>query len=140
MIEIPKKYEERIVAHGEREYPYECVGFMYGLRENGTVRVREVLEIDNHATENKRRRFQVLPMDYLKAERYAEEHELELIGVYHSHPDHPARPSEHDRVQAMPVFSYVIVSIKEGKGADITSWRLDDTHEFQAEELQIENE
>ncbi len=70
-------------------------------------------------------RFSIDPLQQLKAEREAEKQGMKLLGFYHSHPDHPARPSEYDREHAWETFSYVIVSILSGKPADMTSWMLD---------------
>ena len=74
----------------------------------------------------------------MDAERYADENGVQLLGVYHSHPNHPAIPSEHDRVAAQPYFSYIIISVKDSQIADIRSWQLND--EFQFEEETVENQ
>ena len=75
------------------------------------------------------------PGDYMKAERYADEKGFKLLGIYHSHPNHPAKPSVHDLNQAFPFFSYIIVSVNDGKHDDITSWQLDNNGEFQEEKI-----
>jgi proteasome lid subunit RPN8/RPN11 len=74
----------------------------------------------------------------LNAEKFADGSGLQLLGVYHSHPNHPAVPSEHDRIAAQPFFSYIIISVKENKIADLRSWQLDD--HFQFKEETIENQ
>jgi proteasome lid subunit RPN8/RPN11 len=74
----------------------------------------------------------------MKAERYALENELELLGIYHSHPDHPAIPSEHDFRQAVPFFSYIIMSVRHGSNKRLTSWRLNDDNKFEQERIIIE--
>jgi proteasome lid subunit RPN8/RPN11 len=71
----------------------------------------------------------------MRAEKYALENNTTLLGVYHSHPDHPARPSEHDLNQAVPYFSYIIVSVREGKVADLTSWQLNEASQFEEESI-----
>jgi proteasome lid subunit RPN8/RPN11 len=73
----------------------------------------------------------------MKGERYAMEHDLDFLGVYHSHPLHPAIPSEHDRVQAMPSFSYIILSTDPEEVVDVTSWQLNDDRQFDQEEYLI---
>ena len=83
-----------------------------------------------------RRRFLVRPSDYRDAERRAAAIGAELLGFYHSHPDHPAEPSQYDLDHAWPFFSYVIVSVRNGAPGDMTSWRLrDDRSAFDPEEL-----
>jgi len=81
------------------------------------------------------RRYWISPQDMLEAMRYAHSCTLDVIGVYHSHPDHPAEPSECDRRFAWSQYSYVIVSVQQGSSRDIRSWVLDNQHQFQAEPL-----
>src|ERR1700712_3452716 len=96
-------------------FPDEVCGFLYGKEnEDGTRTVREAKEVINSKAGDKRRRFEISPRDYMQAERYAADQDLDLLGVYHSHPNHPAIPSEHDRIAAQPFFSYVIVSVRDG--------------------------
>ena len=121
--------------HAQEAYPYECCGFFYG-EENGNRRIDEARPVTNSKEGDQRRRFEVSPRDYMQAERYADESGKTLLGVYHSHPDHPARPSEHDLKQAVPYFSYIILSVQKGKVADITSWQLNNTNkEFEEENI-----
>ena len=90
----------------------------------------------NKTEEGPRRRFLVRPQDYREAEQTASDSGVELLGFYHSHPDHPARPSEYDLNHAWPFFSYVIVSVRDGVPGDMTSWRLlDDRSTFTEEDL-----
>jgi proteasome lid subunit RPN8/RPN11 len=134
MIEINPSVQEKINAHAEATFPYECCGFLYGSDgENGQRVITDYIESPNSHQENQRRRFQIVPSDYLKAERYADENNLSLLGIYHSHPDHPAIPSEHDRIQAMPFFSYVIISVMSGKTADVRSYVLNPEFQFDEE-------
>ncbi|MBM3776658.1 MAG: M67 family metallopeptidase [Acidimicrobiia bacterium] len=123
---------EAIRAHGQETYPHECCGAMYG--RDGVV--SEVLGLPNTTEEGPRRRFLVRPQDYRQAESRASERGLELLGFYHSHPDHPARPSQYDLDHAWPFFAYVIVSVGNGVSQDMTSWRLkDDRSAFLEEPL-----
>lgn len=116
-----------IEKHGLEDYPFECCGFLFG--EEGDVRVIQVAKpVLNKVTENRKRRFEISPTDYLLAERYAIEHSLTLLGVYHSHPDHPAVPSIHDFRQAVPFFSYIIISVSENKVQALRSWQVHDGH------------
>ena len=84
-----------------------------------------------------RRRYWIDPTDMLAAQRYARIHDLSIIGIYHSHPDHPAVPSECDRACAWPEYSYIIVSVPNGNATDVFSWTLDDDHQFQPENIRV---
>jgi len=141
MIRIPQNVISQIESHGERTYPEECCGIMLGLNDGNNQTVEEIVELENEQDENRRRRFFVTPKQYLQAERFAAERKLELLGFYHSHPDHPAAPSEFDRDHALPWFTYVIVSVANRKAKDITAWLLSETRErFDKKEIFIEDE
>lgn len=134
-LKLQGKPLNTVVKDAIEQYPYECCGFLYGKAKDGSRDVSEAVPVRNRNEENKGRRFEVSPADYMRAEQYADENGLELLGVYHSHPDHPARPSEFDRKKALPWFSYVIVSVGAGEKKDITSWRLNADHHFLEEKL-----
>lgn len=137
MITIEQKPLDEMFQDALQNFPDECCGFFFG-KEIGEERIiTDILIVNNSKEGDKRRRFEISPKDYLNAERFADEKELQLLGVYHSHPNHPAIPSEHDRVAAQPYFSYIIISVKENEIADIRSWQLNDS--FQFEEETIEN-
>lgn len=124
-----------ISRHLEAVYPNEGCGFFFGKQGKPRI-VTEALIIKNVKKGDQRRRFEINPLDFVKAEKYALENSLDLLGVFHSHPNHPAIPSEHDRIQAMPYFSYLIVSVMEGKVEKTTSWRLnDENRQFEQENL-----
>lgn len=106
-----------IRAHGRETYPHECCGAMLG--RDGVV--TEALALPNTTEEGPRRRFLVRPADYRAAEERAIHKGVELLGFYHSHPDHPARPSHNDLDHAWPVFSYVILSVVGGAPEAMTS-------------------
>jgi proteasome lid subunit RPN8/RPN11 len=121
-----------IKRHGEETYPHECCGALIG--RDG--RVTAVAALPNTTEEGPRRRFLVRPADYRLAESRATELGGVLLGFYHSHPDHPARPSQYDLDHAWPTFAYVIVSIAAGRAGDITVWYLkDDRSTFEEGEL-----
>lgn len=86
---------------------------------------------------SQRDRYWIDPADLLAVQRSAREQGLEIIGVYHSHPDHEAVPSECDRALAWPVYSYIIVSVVQGEATDLKSWRLDDQNQFQPEPIKM---
>jgi len=131
---------ERIRRHGAETFPHECCGALLGRDsvaaekvsardETPSKETREVLELFplvNRRDDSPRNRFAVTADDVRDAEKAASQHGLEVIGWYHSHPDHPARPSDFDREHAWPWYSYVIVSVMAGNPADMTSWRLND--------------
>lgn len=109
-----------IRRHGEETFPHECCGAIVG---SGQL-VTHVVPLPNTTEEGPRRRFLVRPSDYRLAERRATELGGELLGFYHSHPDHPARPSQYDLDHAWPTFAYVIVSVMSGVARDMTVWFL----------------
>jgi proteasome lid subunit RPN8/RPN11 len=113
---------ESMLAHAVATYPDECCGALIGRAADGLV--LEALALPNSTQEGARRRFLVTPRDYSRSERHAASCRLDLLGFYHSHPDHPAVPSQHDLGQAWPNFHYVILSVREGRVADLRSWQL----------------
>src|SRR5437660_175675 len=119
-LQLQQAAVRAIRQHGEETYPHECCGALIG-REG---RVASAVALPNTTEEGPRRRFLVRPSDYLLAERRAGELGGELLGFYHSHPDHPARPSQYDLDHAWPTFAYVIVSVASGAARDITVWWL----------------
>jgi len=131
-LRLDAQVDAAIRAHGSETYPNECCGALIG--RDGTV--LETLALPNMTDEGPRTRFRVTPNDYREAERRADELGAELLGFYHSHPDHPARPSQYDLDHAWPFFSYVIVSVRDGVSGDMTAWRLrEDRSAFDQEEL-----
>ena len=111
MIRLSEELIQQIEHHGETTYPEECCGALFGSEIEGVNTVTSILEIDNSQGENRARRFLVTPQQYLRIERLATERGTALLGFYHSHPDHPARPSAFDTEHALPSLTYVIVSI-----------------------------
>jgi proteasome lid subunit RPN8/RPN11 len=109
-----------IRKHGEETFPHECCGALIG---NGD-QVTHAVALPNTTDEGPRRRFMVRPSDYRTAEQQASALGGELLGFYHSHPDHPARPSQYDLDHAWPNFHYVIVSVMSGVARDMTVWFL----------------
>lgn len=109
-----------IRRHGEEAYPHECCGALVGRNRDVTATV----PLPNTTEEGPRRRFLVRPSDYRLAEERAGQLGEELLGFYHSHPDHPARPSQYDLDHAWPTFAYVIVSVAGGAARDMTVWWL----------------
>jgi len=141
---------EKIRAHGAETYPHECCGALLG-RDSSTIArgdqemdglaPREILALFplvNRRDDSPRNRFSVTAEDVLYADKSAQAQGLEVVGWYHSHPDHPARPSEYDREHAWPWYSYIIVSVQNGAPHEMTSWRLnDDRRGFSPEGIEI---
>lgn len=137
-IELTPDQEAAIRAHGEEGYPYEIVGVMLGT-DDGTNRVcTEVVRVENTKEENRERRYTIDPLALAKIEREADARGLMVLGFYHTHPDHPSKPSPTDLEWAWPFYSYIILSVEKGKAATLTSWRLaDDEKSFHEEEVRI---
>ena len=121
-IRLTSGVDSAIRAHGRETFPHECCGAMLG--SDGVV--REVFALPNTTEEGPRRRFLVRPDDYRVAEKRAREAGLDLLGFYHSHPDHAAKPSQFDVDHAWPSFSYVIFSVLGGEDQQVRSWNLKD--------------
>lgn len=136
MIELPEGLLDQIRRHAAETYPEECCGGLLGSGGGGIVRVRRTERVPNRRPESRERRFSIDPEDYLRLERRAEEAGLGLVGVYHSHPDHPAAPSDYDREHALPFFHYLIMAVDAGRPGDVTSWVLsEDRGVFEREPL-----
>jgi len=138
MIALDEKQLNEIRAHGEADYPYECCGLLIGRFESdGRKTVIETYAISNAREEEaKRNRFLIRPEELMRGERYARERGLDVVGFYHSHPDHPARPSQYDLEHAWPTYSYIIVSVREGRAEDLFSWEMEaDRSRFNSEEI-----
>ena len=144
--------DRAIRLHGQETYPHECCGALVGETAGGsapvaaagtgaataapTATVTAAVALSNTTDEGPRRRFMVRPADYRLAEQRATELGGELLGFYHSHPDHPARPSQYDLDHAWPTFAYVIVAVAGAKAGDMTVWYLkDDRSSFDEGEL-----
>ena len=120
MPELAADAEAEIRRHGTETYPNECCG---ALIASGTTIV-EAFPLPNTTAEGPRRRFLIGPSDYRLAEARATARGGTLAGFYHSHPDHPARPSETDLAQAWPNLTYIIVAVRDGRPEDLRFWRL----------------
>ena len=133
-MKISKSLLEKIRTHGRRTYPEECCGILLG-QLNGEERVMgDVLEIENAHDGERDRRFLITPEVYQRADREARNRGMEILGFYHSHPDHPATPSQFDLDHAWAWFSYLITRVEKGEPKESTSWRLrEDRSTFEQE-------
>jgi proteasome lid subunit RPN8/RPN11 len=139
MIVVETEQLDEIRRHGERDYPHECCGLLIGRfdADGGGKLVSEIYPISNAREEEaKRNRFLIHPEELMRGERHARNLSLDVVGFYHSHPDHPAIPSQYDLEHAWPTYSYVIVSVREGLAGDLYSWEMEaDRSRFNAEEI-----
>ncbi|HEU5098362.1 MAG TPA: M67 family metallopeptidase [Roseiflexaceae bacterium] len=152
MIRLTESARQAIAQHAESSYPNECVGLLIGRIEGNQKRVEVIHQAPNNwsadvaLTDAEHEhsladRFYLDPREYMRADRAARAQGLDIVGCYHSHPDHPALPSERDRVGAQGVgggtsFSFLIQSVRSGQAAELTSWLLAEGGErFVAEEL-----
>jgi proteasome lid subunit RPN8/RPN11 len=148
-----------IRAHAEQTYPEECCGLLVGQTAVDGTDVRQVVHCvaaDNgwdaeaaatvgslssspeaEARETKGNRYWIAPALMLRVQKEARDRNLDIVGVYHSHPDHVAVPSECDRTLAWPGYSYIIVAVTQGKATDLRSWHLDAQHQFQPEVMRM---
>ena len=150
-LKLSSEIADKIRKHGAETYPHECCGALLGRDTPETsatataggvnLPAREVVALFplvNRRDDSPHNRFSVTADDVRAADKAARERGLELIGWYHSHPDHPACPSQYDREHAWPWYSYIIVSVANGKPQEMTSWRLsDDRSDYACEEIAI---
>ncbi len=155
-LKLSQEQVELIRQHGVRDYPNECCGVILGNANGSDKVVREVVPLRNlrqdphraqqllplaePGRESERNRFLIDPKDQLMVEKDARARGLEVLGYYHSHPDHPARPSNYDREHAWPWYSYVILSVARGEAKDLTCWVLaEDRSVFNHEQIDVLN-
>ena len=148
MIQLNKEHLQIIFTHAESTYPEECCGVIFGHIYSDRKTVVEIIPTENawnpdtasnfpdsNPDLSRKRRYTIAPQDMLQLQKSSREKNLNIIGIFHSHPDYPAIPSEFDRNCAWQEYSYIIVSVQKGKAGDINSWVLDDRSGFQQEEL-----
>jgi len=140
-LQISPQALKQIHVHGEAAYPEEGAGLMLGHADGEVRVVTAILGIDNAREDGARHnRYLITAQDMLHGEQEAMRRGLDIVGIFHSHPDHPNRPSEFDRDWALPWFSYVITSVQSGKALESRSWRLqDDRSSFDEEQFDIQN-
>ena len=133
-ITITQEIVDTFKSHGETDYPYECCGFILGQYKGLESFGVEYLPASNIKEKNRERRFLIDPLAYQKAEDEADSQEMSVISIVHSHQDHPDQPSDFDRDHAWPGFSYIIISIQNGKATSYRSWQLNENRKFFIEE------
>ena len=157
MLKLTSQHVDAIRRHGEQGYPAESCGMLLGHADGQLRAVTEVVPLKNlrhdperaqellplaePGRESERNRFLIDPREQLRVEKDARARRLDVLGYYHSHPDHPARPSEYDREHAWPWYSYVILSVEQGTARDLNSWVLtEDRSGFDRQAVKIEKE
>lgn len=136
-MKIPNDILKRIEVHGKRSYGEECCGVLLGKVNGSDKIVEDILEIENERQNERQRRFLITPEAYVNVDKEARRRGLEILGFYHSHPDHPARPSQYDLEHAWAWFSYVITRVEKGQPTETTSWVLrEDRAAFDQEEIE----
>jgi proteasome lid subunit RPN8/RPN11 len=140
MLEMDQKLLADIQDHGEQAYPEEGAGFLIGT-DGESRQILRIYPLRNAREEGARHnRYIITPKEYLEGEAEADRLGMTLLGVFHSHPDHPNQPSEYDRDWAQPFFSYIITSVDKGKAAASRSWRLlEDRSAFMEEPIMVRN-
>jgi proteasome lid subunit RPN8/RPN11 len=127
-----------VQRHLRGAYPEEGCGVLLGGDQDGRREVRRVVPLENRRDESRRNRYLIDPEQLLRVDREARAEGLEVVGFFHSHPDHPASPSAFDLEHAWPYYSYLIVSVQEGRVAEARSWRLaEDRSRFEPEDIEI---
>lgn len=124
MIRLSPSAEAAIREHGRSAYPEECCGALFGVSGDREARVTEAEPVENAQNDERQRRFRIEPQEYRRLEALARERGRDLLGFYHSHPDHPAAPSDYDREHALPFFHYVVLAVAAGEPSDMGSFVL----------------
>ena len=141
-IQLSAEQLETIARHGETTYPYEGCGLLLGRQVEGRKTVEEILPMENARESNaQHNRYLIPPETVIAGEQLAAQKGLDIVGFFHSHPDHPERPSEFDREHAWPWYSYLITSVQQGQAVTTAAWTLaDDREAFHAEEMIVMRE
>ncbi len=128
-----------IKEHGQRDYPEECCGILLGkVSDDGVRSITRLRPLENRNQDSRRNRFLIEAEDMRQVEKCAREEGADILGFYHSHPDHEARPSQFDREHAWPWYYYVIVSINQGIPGSLTCWEMnEDRSQFHAVEVSL---
>ncbi|MGK7930650.1 MAG: Mov34/MPN/PAD-1 family protein [Microcystaceae cyanobacterium] len=149
MLKISTEHHQKIFQQAEKTYPEECCGLLLGTIEYNMGWIKDIHPTPNSWTPDdqtllndhtekelsRHNRFSIDPKYLLQVQKEARNRQLNIIGVYHSHPDHNAIPSPFDQAIAWQTYYYIIVSVRQGQGQDLLCWQLDDHHQFQSVEM-----
>ncbi|MHA2249049.1 MAG: Mov34/MPN/PAD-1 family protein [Candidatus Kariarchaeaceae archaeon] len=137
MLNISNEEIEKIKAHGEETFPEECCGVIIA-NTNNLQYIIESRPMRNTNAGSRNTRYNIDPLDLIKLEDELDRKNQTMLGIYHSHPNHPAKPSKFDLEHAWPNLSYIVLSVKDGKSIECTAWRLDKTRtSFEEESINI---
>jgi len=142
-VRIPASIVAGVIAHALEGYPFEVCGVFLAKNAGGPIRVAQAVRVENRETESPRVRYQIAPEDLIRVQRDARDGGLEIVGYYHSHPDHPARPSETDRRIAADGLSdgviHVVIGVEKAVRGTPTAWVFRDaTQAFDEEPFEVE--
>jgi proteasome lid subunit RPN8/RPN11 len=127
---IPQPLYDQLRAHGEETYPHECCGIMLGKSDAENLTVHQLLRAGNTRTDSAHNRYNIAPQELIAAQREGRRQGLDIVGFYHSHPDHPAQWSPTDFAEAHWFgCAYVITAVEKGKAAITNSFLLTGTGE-----------
>jgi len=143
MLKLAEQVYDAIRRHGEETYPHECCGVLLGRSEDGVNEVEEAVRAGNTRTDSAHNRYQIAPQELVKIQRLGRERGLDIVGFYHSHPDHPAQWSTTDFAEAHWLgCSYVITAVEKGAARQTNSFLLTGTTEenksFENERMEVE--
>ncbi|MGI0140138.1 MAG: Mov34/MPN/PAD-1 family protein [Thermoplasmata archaeon] len=124
-VEISSEAVREIEAHGEATYPEECCGFLLGEEDATTRRIARIERAPNRVNASRERRYSIEPSDLIDLEHRLEGGDLRLLGIYHSHPDHPAQPSTFDQEHAWPWYAYLVLGVNSGRAGELGAFELD---------------
>jgi proteasome lid subunit RPN8/RPN11 len=140
LVTISRNELQFIINHAEKAYPEECCGFLLGVNTDER-RILRALLVPNANKLDRGRRYNIDPIEIIRADEIAQKSNLEVIGVYHSHPGAPPRPSQVDLENAWPWYTYLVVAVENGHENGVGAWKLsEDRSTFQPVKLIVENE
>jgi proteasome lid subunit RPN8/RPN11 len=136
-LNIPKAVYDEIVDHAKDSYPNECCGVLVGSQQK-EKRVFASHRLQNQNKDRAADRYIIDPKDINMIDRQCRVEDTQILGFYHSHPDHPDRPSEYDREWGQAGYSYVIIAVKGGKEVSVKSWTFDEDNDpFREEKMKV---
>ena len=137
MLKLNDHFLDRIHTHARATYPEECCGFLIGTTTT-EKRVLRILSASNSNRQSRRNRYSIDPVEIVRADDAAQRARLDLVGIYHSHPDAPSQPSHIDRQYAWPMYTYLIISIENRIAKEVGAWQLSgEERTFQSEDMRI---
>lgn len=138
MLKIPEKIYDEIIEHVKLSYPHECCGALIGKLKGGVKTVSIARAATNENAERAADRYEISPAELNAIDKEARTAKLDIVGIYHSHPDHPDEPSEFDRNRGFPFYSYLIVAVEGGTKTWYRSWTFEEDEEpFSEEPVEI---